>query len=83
LKGADNMDKQKETPETQMSPTNKILTQILDVSTQSLEVSKQTLAAEQASAASLSNIENLLSNFTHNYTVQVEQILLTKPITRR
>jgi hypothetical protein len=69
-------------PEPQ-SPTTKLLQQILDVSQANLVVSKQLLESAQSSNEYLKQIAEQLTNFIHNYTVTVEQIVLTKPMKAR
>ena len=50
---------------------------------ESLQAAKLTLAVEIESRDYLAQLTELLSGFSHNYTVQVEQVLLTKPKTQR
>jgi hypothetical protein len=73
--------------------TNKILKDILDVANQSLtaekallvnadkqlDIAQQTLTAAQAGTVLLKQINDTLAGFAHNYTVQVEQIVVTRP----
>jgi hypothetical protein len=66
-------------PESQMSPTNKLLQQILDVSKQNLAATQELLTVAQSSNDYLKQITGLIQGFAHNYTVTVEQVVLTKP----
>jgi flagellar biosynthesis component FlhA len=61
------------------SSTDKILKQILDVAEQSLEISKQLLATAQSSNDFLARITEVVEGFAHNYSVSVEQVVITKP----
>jgi hypothetical protein len=61
------------------SSTDKILKQILDVAEQNLDVSKQLLETAKSSNDFLARITEALEGFAHNYSVSVEQVVLTKP----
>lgn len=61
------------------SSTDKILKQILAVAEENLAVTKEIRDIAKSSNEYLATITSVLEGFAHNYSVSVEQVVLTKP----